>query len=765
MNKFGFQSFFMFFIIALSSYAETISTIRVISSFDQELYSKELVLANMILQKGDEFSPSNLSKAIKKLYATKKFDDIEARVEPSASGGVDIVFTVTPKPIVDDVIFKGNKLISTKKLLQKISHEKGITFDEKKLSEDLQNLYESYHKKGYHESHIKEEVAADSDSNTVTITYKINEEGRYKTRSLYIIGNFAFSDRQLKKMIETKVSYWGYIFPVGYFNENDLKNDQDLLRQVYWSKGFLDFKIKKVDQFYDADRKKTYLSIYIDEGSQYSVKEVNISGNDVFSKQEIEELVSLSPNQDYNQEIEQRDITKITERYNRKGYLDCYVRAKKSINSAAHTIAIDYSIQEGLPFTIRDVHISGNHITKDEVVRRELSIHPGDLGDITRINASKSSLLNLGYFETVDIIPVSTTESDKKDLNLKVEEKLTGQLLFGAGFSSTDNILGTAEISQSNFDLFNFPSFRGGGQRFRLRLQTGSSRSDFTLSFTEPWLMDRPLRLDFEAWDRTTSSNRDYDQDSNGTSIRITRRMRRPFWRQSFGYRLENIDINDIDTAFSQSFFEEEEGNSLVSALSLGFTRDHRDRIFFTSSGSRFSINAELQPEFLGSYTNLYKLTLSLDKYFPVFKKAVFKLSGEIGQVSKISGDQPRIFDRFFAGGASSIRGFRERDVGPIDSPTNDEPVGGRSILLGSAELTGPVYEKTIFWATFVDSGNVWENSSGWNVSELNVGVGIGIRLFLPIGAIQLDYGWPVARDQGHLSSSGRFHFNLGYNF
>ena len=765
MIKSSLITILIFVALSLHCYPASINNIIVESSFDQERYSKEFVRANMILQKGDDFTPANLSRAIKKLYATKKFDDIEARVIPALGDTVDIIFMVTPRPTIDEITFVGNKLISSKKLLKQISNEKGLPLDEKTLSEDLQSLYESYHKKGYHETSIKQDINADKEANTVKIIYTINEEGRYKTRALDIVGNKAFSDRALKKEMETDVSFWGYLLPVGYFNESELKSDRDVLQQVYRNKGYLDFKIEKVDRFYNAKRNKIYLTIHVKEGRQYTVTEITVSGNEVFDKQEIEAMISLSPGQIYSQETEQRDITKITERYNRKGYLDCYVRPKRSIDSDAHTIVIDYAIQEGRPFTIREIKITGNHITKDEVIRRELNIYPDDLADMTKINASKASLLNLGYFESAEIIPVSTDEPDKKDLNLKVEEKLTGQLLFGAGFSSTDNILGTAEISQSNFNLFNFPSFRGGGQRFRLRLQTGSSRSDFTLSFTEPWFMDKPLRLDLEAWRRTTSSNRDYDQDSVGSSVRVTRKMRWPFWRQSVGYRVESIDINDIDNDFSESFVETEEGETLVSALSMGFTRDHRDRLFFTSSGSRLSLNAELQTELLGSYTNLYKLTLSIDKYFPVFRRAVFKVAGEIGQVNKISGDPPKIFDRFFAGGASTIRGFRERDVGPIDSETNDEPVGGKSILLASTELTGPIYEKTIFWALFLDSGNVWEESSDWNLSELNVGVGLGVRLFLPIGAVQLDYGWPVVRDQDHLGSSGRFHFNLGYNF
>ena len=753
----------MLTLVPLNVYATKINEIIVKSSV-AEFRSKEIVHANIILQRGEEFSPSNLSKAIKTLYATKKFDDIEARVVPADGNRVDVIFIVTPKPVVDKIIFKGNKLISTSKLEGEILNKKDSSFDERTLSEDLQKLYASYQNKGYHDAIIKQEVVK-KDANSVQIVYNIVEKPRYKTRGLDIIGNTAFSDRQLRRMMETDVSFWGYVFPVGYFNEAELKNDLDVLRQAYWNRGYLDFLIGKIDRLSDTAENKMYVVIHVEEGPQYTVERVTISKEEVFDDEALTRMTSLKPGQIYSREVEQKDISTITARYNRKGYLDCFVRAKRTVDSDAHTVAIDYIIEEGQPFTIRDIYISGNRVTKDEVVRRELKLYPGDLSDLGKINASKSSLLNLGYFESVDIVPVSTEEHDKKDLSIKLSEKLTGQLLFGAGFSSTDDLLGTVEIAQSNFDLLNFPSFRGGGQRFRLRAQTGSSRRDLILSFTEPWLMDRPLRLDVEGWDRTTSSNRDYDQDSIGSSIRLTRKMSWPFWRQSIGYRLENIDINDIDDEFSQEFVQDEEGESLVSTVSLGFTRDRRDRLLLPSSGSRLSISTELQTKFIGSYTNLYKLTLSVDKYFPVFKRAVLKLAGQIGQVNKIDSDPPKVFDRFFAGGANSVRGFKERDIGPIDTEVNEEPVGGRSLLLASTELTGPVYEKTIYWAVFVDSGNVWKKSFDWELSELNVGVGLGVRLFLPIGAVQLDYGWPVVREQDHLNRSGRFHFNLGYNF
>ncbi len=744
-------------------YAASINDILV-KSATSRLVSQDMVRSNMTMQIGDEFSPETLSEDIKTLYATKQFDDIEAKVEPTNTGSVTITLTITPKAVISEIVFQGNSLISTKKLRREVDLKENEIQDEKLLSEDLQALYDLYRNKGYHDTTIKQQVVPLEDSHHLKVVYEINEKSRYKTRGVDLIGNIVFSDRQLEKMMETEVSLLGYIFPAGYFDETELQNDIDSIKNAYWDKGYLDFKLSKIDRYITKDGKDIHLTLFLEEGPQYSVKDISISGNTEFSTEQLTEIISLQSGEVYSSGQERRDINAITNKYSHKGYLDCYVLPDRSIESENNTASVEYIIREGTAYTIRNINIAGNHITKDHVIRRELRIHPGDVSDISKIEASKTSLQNLGYFENVDILPVSTEENDKKDLNVNLDEKLTGQLLFGAGFSSTDNLVGTIEVSQSNFDLHDFPGLRGGGQRMRLRAQFGSSRQDYVLSFTEPWLNDKPLRFDFEIWSRTTSSNREYDQDSKGSSVAFTRRLKKKFWRQSFGYRIEDIDINDIEGDYSKLFRDAEEGGDLVSAFTLGFVRDHRDRVILTSSGSRISINSEFQTEAIGSYSNLYKLTLSADKYYPIFKKTVFKISGEIGQVDNVSGDTPRIFDRFFTGGANSIRGFKERDVGPVD-PDNEEPVGGQSILLASVEVTTPLYEKTVMGSIFVDSGNVWKDEFDWTPSELNVGVGAGLRLFLPIGAIQLDYGWPVSREQKHLGTGGRFHFNLGYNF
>ena len=756
------------FFVAYSGFSQTVNEIIVKSTTSQRV-SADMVRANMALKPGGTFTQEQLTKDIKAIIGTNQFDDVIADVENAAGNTVNVLLRITPKARVATIEFAGNDKIGTRKLRDQIQHGESSPMDEMLLKDDLKRLYDLYRSKGYNDTVIKQEVRPNEDTGDITIIYNISETSRAKVRGVDFIGNVAFSDRALRKVMTTDVSIWGYVFPAGYFNDLEFQNDLNKLQQHYLDHGYLDFKVTKVDRQTSADGEKIYLTLHIAEGDPYTISTVAVEGNQAYGTDDLVALTVLHGGTGYKKRVERRDIDALSAHYNRDGYLDSRIVAERTPDRDALTVAVTYKISEGNQTHIRNINISGNRVTKDHVIRRELRIQPGDLSDGNRIAASKSSLMNLGYFESVDIFPASTEDPDYKDLNIKVKEKLTGQFIFGAGVSSTDSVLGTVEIAQSNFDLFNPWSFRGGGQRFRLRAQAGSTRRDFTMAFTEPWLLDRPLRLDTEIWSRETSSNREYEQDALGISVGVTRKMSLPFWRQSVGYRIEDIGIEDIDDDFSAGFRNFEEGGELVSALSLGFVRDARDSITRTTSGSRLALNGEVQGEWLGSYATIYKLSLSGDKYWPVFKKSVFKLSGEIAAIDSVSGDEPRIFDRYFSGGANSIRGFEERTVGPTDMDVyggvNDEAIGGQSLLLGSAELTTPIFKDSVHLAFFADAGNVWSDSYDWDLGQLNIGVGAGLRLFLPIGAVSIDYGFPVKREWDHLSKSGRVHFNLGYNF
>ena len=305
-------------------------------------------------------------------------------------------------------------------------------------------------------------------------------------------------------------------------------------------------------------------------------------------------------------------------------------------------------------------------------------------------------------------------------------------------------------------------SWIGGGQRARITTLIGSDLAELGVSYTEPWLFNKRLRMDIDLWTRQTSSNRDYDQKSIGGKILFTKKLPWQYWRHSVGYRIEEFDIDDIDESdYSQKFIDEEEGSELTSNLLYAITRDSRSSYTQPEYGSMVKLSSEFQSEAWGSYTNLYKLNLDAKKYYPIFKESIIKFSTRLGQVN---GDDEKIFDRLFAGGTGTIRGFKPREVGPVD-PKDENPVGGESLWVFTTEATTPLGDERIWGAVFIDGGNVWADPWDYDINEFNWSIGTGIRLKLPLGTFSLDYGYPIHEEQDHLDGGGRLHFNLGYRF
>jgi outer membrane protein insertion porin family len=722
-------------------------------------YSQEVILANINSAPGADFDPAVLSADIQRLYKTGLFRDIEVKVNERPGEKVEIAFTVEPVARVQGIFFEGNEEVKNRTLARQISLRDGDLLDPVQVARDTTAIRDYYMQKGFYGVKVAAIERALPETNAVQILWKITEPKRYKVREVNFAGNAVFTERKLLKSMRTRYTFWSRFFAAGYFSQDVLDTDLQMLSRLYALEGYLDFEVTEVKKNYSDNGKWIYLTIFVNEGQSYTVDSVAIEGNRLFGTDELTPLLTLKAGTGYTPAGQEADVEAIENKYRPLGYIDMNCQPVVEKDQAHHVVRVVYRITEGAASTVRDIYIGGNVVTKDEVIRRELQILPDDLADTNKIKASTAILRNLNYFESVVITPKSTPEPDLKDIDIQVTEKRTGQLMLGAGISSEDAIVGTLEVTQTNFDITNWPRFTGGGQRMRLRLQLGTERDEFLVSFVEPWWRDRRLRLEVSAF-RNTRDQEEYEQEAIGFDTGLTWGGRR-FWRHSAGLRVQQIELTDFEANASAELLAEA-GDYTSVMLVYSLSRDTRDRFINPTRGTRLQLNAEVQTEALGGYTNLYRLEAKASRYYPVFTDSVVRVQGEIGVVDNIGGDPVAIFDRYFAGGSSTFRGFDRREVSPVD--VNEDPVGGQSLLLGTVEYIHP-FTDAVRGSIFTDLGNVWRDAYEWNPADLNLSVGVGVSLELPIGPIRLEYGFPVITAEDHLDTGGRLHFNLGYYF
>lgn len=741
---------------------------------------EELVYAAIKTRVGAEFDPQVLSDDIRALVKGGAFEDVRTQVEPLADNTVHVTYLLKPKPLVRNIVIQGNDIYKTSKLRKLITLEPGRHVDEAVLAKDRNAILNKYREAGYFGTEVSTLQNKPESGIGVDVIYVIREERRSKLEGVEFVGNTVFTAAELREVLVTKRQWWRYIIRFGnYYNEEQLVLDKDRLKELYGGKGYMDFAVEAVEERYDAGNKWVVLVFKLQEGKPYTVGNISIEGAQLFTAEKLLALTKLRSGMIHDANQETADLNMMKAEYERLGYMDLRFYPVHTKDSEKQLVDIAYRVTEGSPSRIRDISIVGNEITQDRVIRRELAILPDDLGDMGKIRISKARLDNLGYFERVEMVPVATEVPDLKDLRIELSEKSTGHMSLGAGYSTEDSVIGFVEFTESNFDLarlFKWPP-KGAGQRLRVRLQGGSEVSNITISHVEPWLFDRRLELGTDLFLRNRFED-EYDQRNVGGGMmlswplvfRIPGTEHIESWRMGVGFRIENVDISDVDELDDSDLvpddwdyvrgraIQDEEGDEWANRLILRLSRDTRDAFYFPREGSLVTLQGELVTEAFGSYETYGRLSLGGATYRPLVRDLVLKLSAEY---SSTTSDDPAIFDRYFAGGVGSLRGFKRRDVSPIDQYEN--PMGGNSMLLGSIEVLKPV-KNFMYFSVFMDVGTVWWDEFDTNFSKLNMSVGLGIQLrALPIS---LYYGVPVSTGYDHLDGkSGRFHFNIGYSF
>ncbi|MCC7300324.1 MAG: outer membrane protein assembly factor BamA [Verrucomicrobia bacterium] len=759
-----------------------------IENVEKIALDESFVRAYTSLRAGQEIgSEVELNEAVAhdvdNLRRSGRFSYVRALVEQDG-GKFTLIYKVAGRLRLKQIDITGAEEIGNRKIKKELELSLGDYVDEALVGEKVRKAEAYCRKNKYPDASITWELKPDEKTGSADLLLKVNEGEKLRVKKIHFEGDHIAgesvwrrmtpnifpsrktSDRynpwELRKVLQQKKTWW--ITPwFGAYKPEMKEADLAAIRKFYQDRGFLDVKVDGPEMKALGDG-KLELVYHIQEGVRYQIGVIGFDGNTLYKTDELEKQVKLKSGAVASRAEIDAAASSVNHYYGNRGYIRNDVQPVIVTDPKTQTATIRFSVREGELANINEVDIRGSEKTRDEVMRRELAVYPGELFHQGKVETSENRLKNLGYFETVSSSYAPAEEgTNTYDLTFKVKEKAMGSFLIGAGFSSVDSLVGFAELSHGNFDIQRWPPV-GDGQKMKVRVQAGTKRSDLEVSFVEPWFMDRKLALGQDLYYRDASYYSDlFDLQTLGSKTSLTKPVWDPFTRASVSYSLEQFSVNNMETNAPSEILDDK-GSHLKSAVGFDLSRDTRDQFFIPTRGNYSSAGVEVAG--FGGDQETYMLEAKTSQFWPVLDDHVFNLKGEMRTIESYGSKDVPIYDMLFLGGPRNIRGFKYRDVSPRtkDGSGSDEPVGGLSSWYATAEYTIPLWTK-IRAAAFYDIGAVSETSFDWFAADINSSYGIGARIDLPMFPLRLDYAIPHITDDANKGTGGRFSFLLGYTF
>ena len=755
--------------------------------------NEQIVRANMQVREGGDFDDAMLDRDYRALYRTGLFEYVQIKPEAVNDRTFNFVVEVTPKYRVRAVRFEGNVKIKTPRLEKEAKTRPNLALDERQAKDDAEKLREFYQKAGYNQVSVTHTIELDRAGGFGTVVFKIKEGAKVKIADIRFTGNTHVKAAKLKGEMETK-KWWmfSWLTGSGRFKDDQFEDDLDKVRDYYREQGFLDVEIasEKIVFAYPTPD-KLVLTIDVSEGRQYHIGTVSFSGNKLFSGDLLRRVARQRTGYVFVPSKLDKDEERLRDFYGKDGFLETRVHLVRKPNIATGNIDIEYQVKESEKFNVESIVIEGNTKTKSTVILRELVLGPGDVFSTVLMKISKLRLENTRFFDSADVTDQETNIPGRRNMRIAIREGRTGNLTFGAGFSSLERATIFAEVSQANFDLFNRRSlFQGDGQKFRLRLQLGSLSSEAVLSFEEPWLFQRQLGFGFSIFRRSSDYNSSfYNQVETGLEVSLRKHLFE-LVSGTLSYTYQIVDIQNI-SASASSVIQDLAGSNALSKVGFELLRDTRDKIINTTSGNYVQIDTAVAGgPFGGSkINNFYSFEFRGSQFFPVFETQTQVLSlrfrgGVINSFGKsnqlypqktVSGapaldaDGKQLFfkpgvayyNKFYLGGPTTLRGYEFRDVSPRDAA--GEPIGGKTYGFFSAEYSMDIVSP-IRWAVFYDAGFVNRGAYDFNPINYHDNFGVGLRLQVAGSPLSLDFGIPLTGDKGN-KKGNQFNFSFGTQY
>ncbi|MBN1823977.1 MAG: outer membrane protein assembly factor BamA [Endomicrobiales bacterium] len=700
-------------------------------------------------KKGKAYSEEKVREDVQRILEQGYFDNVEVAFDPAA---MRITFIVKEKPQIKKVNFKGNKVFSQGKLRSTSEMKEKEYYDVAKLEESRSKIITLYHDKGYADLKLEIYPTLNELENKITITYILSEGNRILIGKVKVKGVNAYKPKKILKLMKTRRKK--------VYKDETIREDLREVAKFYKNNGYVDVQVGEPSITYNEERTKMFIEIPITEGPKYRVGRISFSGNKEYGEKQLAKAMLIKTGMIYKEEKLNESRQAVLEMYSDKGYLNCRVEPVFTPDVQKEKMNINFDITENNIVYVGQIYIDGLNFTKEFVIRREVTLKEGDIFAAGRVRRSMEKIYNLGFIDAVEPEILPTERKDVMDLSFNITEGKPGVLTAGAGYSSIDKLVGSLQVQHIN--LF------GRAQRLNVLWEFGARRQNYEIDWTEPWFLNKPMSLGLGLFnmerrrDYGTVYNA-YKEGRKGGSVRVGPRLSDNL-SLLFAYSYEDIEVFEIDPDLVSTISASKD---ITSSLSSSVVWDTRDNIFDPSTGNRQALTVQYAGGVLGGDVNFVKPTARSSWFFPTFWKFVLSCNVTMGAVESFppSTEVP-IYEKFYVGGADSIRGYQYRsEIGPVE--------GGKFMAIGNVEYKFPIVQekkRTILQgAFFYDIGGAWRTANDFELSlgeeetKLKAGFGFGIRFTTPVFPLRLDWGYGLNHKPGEELS--QFYFTIGNIF
>jgi outer membrane protein insertion porin family len=725
------------------------------------------------LTEGSAVTAEDVQRAVKQLWALGIFSDVRVTQDLRTPDGVFLTLAVEEYPRLERLEISGNRKLKKDDIEKELSLFRGQVVNPSQTAKAQKQLTKMYSEKGYTLARIDVTEDPSDKEGRVVLKLHIDEGRKVQIRRIRFFGNSAFTNKKLRKQLkDTKQDGW---LKGGDFDREKFETDREKVLEFYRNHGYRDAELLGDTLYYDAEKKDLFIDITLSEGTRYNFGRVTFEGNVLFSEPQLRGMLEFSEGDAFSQEKFDKTVgERIGGAYSDLGYISAQINPAETLRGG-DTLDVHFAIQEGDPFSIRKILISGNTRTKEKVIRREIRIQPGDVFSKELLVRSARELMMLNYF--ANVVPDGTPVGENQmDLSFKVEEKSTDTANLSAGYSELYKLIGSVGLGMNN--LF------GNGQRLSLDWNFGKSYRSFNIGFTEPWFRNTPTLIGFDLFDTKSEAYYiPYSQSSRGLSLRFGKRLSWPdnYFRGDWIYRIDEISLGDFE-----DYIIESNPNGIVTEdyplISSGITqvisRNSLDQPEFPTRGSQVSLTSEVVGGPFGGNVGYIKQVFSAEFFMPTFVPKLILLGRAMGgHLYRLTGGSRIPYtDYFYMGGSglsrsTPLRGYED----PLSSSSYysygyyTDTEGGKAMFKTTAELRFPIIPNpTMYGLLFAEAGNTWKDLGHTDPFSLRRSAGIGARIYMPmVGMIGFDYayGFDNLNASGERTGKWKPHFVFGRSF